>query len=90
MPPKRSAEPLSEDHAALAEATERLMAGMTQKTLADRSGISVKQISELVRGRSNPTYTTLLKLSRGLRVSTGELMSLVDDERGEQPFKAMP
>jgi transcriptional regulator with XRE-family HTH domain len=68
----------------LAQAIELLIAqdaGMTQETVADRSGLNVRQISELVRGQGNPTYTTLLKLSRGLRVSPGQLMSLADELR---------
>jgi transcriptional regulator with XRE-family HTH domain len=84
MPPKRRSEPRSEEHAALAEAIELLIAqdaGMTQETVADRSDLNVRQISELVRGQGNPTYTTLLKLSRGLRVSPGQLMSLADELR---------
>jgi transcriptional regulator with XRE-family HTH domain len=89
MPPKRRSKPRSEDHAALAQAIELLMAqdrGMTQEAVADDSGMSVKQISELVRGQGNPTYTTLLRLSRGLHVSPSELMSLVDElrERGSR------
>jgi transcriptional regulator with XRE-family HTH domain len=89
MPPKRRSEPRSEDHAALAQAIELLMsqdADMTQETVARDSGMSVKQVSEFVRGQGNPTYTTLLRLSRGLRVSPSELMSLVDElrERGSR------
>ena len=89
MPPKRRSEPRSEDHAALAQAIELLMAqdaGMTQETVATDSGMSVKQVSEFVRGQGNPTYTTLLRLSRGLHVSPSELMSLVDElrERGSR------
>lgn len=89
MPPKRRSEPRSEDHAALAQAIELLMdedVGMTQETVAEDSGMSVKQINELVRGQGNPTYTTLLKLSRGLHISPSELMSLVDElrERGSR------
>jgi transcriptional regulator with XRE-family HTH domain len=81
MPPKRMSEPLSGDHAALAQAIELLMIGMTQETVAKDGGISVKQVSEFVRGQGNPTYTTLLRLSRGLHVSLSRLMSLVDELR---------
>ena len=84
MPPKRQSEPLSDDHAALAQAIELLIAqdaGMTQETVAEDSGMNIRQINELVRGQGNPTYTTLLKLSRGLHVSPGRLMSLVDELR---------
>jgi transcriptional regulator with XRE-family HTH domain len=87
MPPRRRSAPLSDDRAALAQAIELLIArhaGMTQATVAEDSGMNIKQINELVRGQGNPTYTTLLRLSRGLHVSPSELMSLVDElrERG--------
>jgi transcriptional regulator with XRE-family HTH domain len=84
MPPRRRSEPLSDDRAALALAIELLIAqhaGMTQATVAEDSGMNIKQINELVRGQGNPTYTTLLRLSRGLHVSPSELMSLVDELR---------
>jgi transcriptional regulator with XRE-family HTH domain len=88
MPPKRRSEPLTEDRAALAQAIELLIAQdgrMTQGTVAHDSGMNVKQINELVRGQGNPTYTTLLRLSRGLHVSPSELMSLVDELRDRGP-----
>jgi transcriptional regulator with XRE-family HTH domain len=43
--------------------------------------MNVKQISDFVRGQGNPTYTTLLRLSRGLHVSPGRLMTLADELR---------
>jgi transcriptional regulator with XRE-family HTH domain len=84
MPPRRRSEPRSDDHAALAQAIELLIAEdvrMTQETVAEDSGMNIKQINELVRGQGNPTYKTLLRLSRGLHVSLSELMSLVDELR---------
>jgi transcriptional regulator with XRE-family HTH domain len=89
MPPRRRSEPLSEDRAALAQAIESLIArdaGMTQETVAEDSGMNARQINELVRGQGNPTYVTILKLSRGLHVRPGELMSLADElrERGSR------
>jgi Helix-turn-helix. len=67
MPPQRKSKPRSADHAALAQAIELLIAEdtrMTQDTVAEDSGLNIKQIGELVRGQGNPTYTTLLKLCR--------------------------
>jgi transcriptional regulator with XRE-family HTH domain len=84
MPPKRKSKPRGPDHAALAQAIELLIAEdahMTQETVAEDSGMNIKQINELVRGQGNPTYTTVLKLSRGLHVSPGRLMSLADELR---------
>ncbi len=48
---------------------------MTHETVATDSGLTVKQVGDLVRGQGNPTYTTILKLCRGLHVSAGELIT---------------
>jgi transcriptional regulator with XRE-family HTH domain len=87
MPPPRRSKPRSPDHAALAGAVERVMgqARMTQEELAERSGLNVKQINALVRGQANPTYENILKICRGLGVSSGGLMSLVDELRERSP-----
>ncbi len=84
VPPRRKSKPRSPDHAALAQAIELLIAEdahMTQDTVADESGMNIKQVNELVRGQGNPTYTTLLKLCKGLHVRPGELMRRVDELR---------
>lgn len=84
MPPQRKSKPRSPDHAALAQAIELLIAEdaqMTQETVADESGLNIKQVGALVRGQGNPTYTTLLKLCRGLHVSPGQLMVRADELR---------
>jgi transcriptional regulator with XRE-family HTH domain len=84
MPRRRKSKPRSADHAALAQAIEILIAEdakMTQDTVADDSGLNIKQINDLIRGQGNPTYTTLLKLCRGLHVSPGRLMVLRDELR---------
>lgn len=89
MPPQRKSHPRSPDHAALAQAIELLIAEdalMTQETVSVESGLNIKQIGELVRGQSNPTYRTLMKLSRGLHVSLGRLMTLADELR-ERPSR---
>lgn len=84
MPRRRKSKPRSPDHAALGQAIELLIAEdakMSQDTVADDSGLNIKQINELVRGQSNPTYMTLMKLCRGLHVSPGQLMTLTDELR---------
>jgi transcriptional regulator with XRE-family HTH domain len=87
MPPQRRSKPRSLDHAALAQAVERLIAeaGLTQEQLAERSGLNVKQINALVRGQANPTYENILKVCRGLTVAPGSLMTLVDELRAQMP-----
>jgi|HubBroStandDraft_6_1064221.scaffolds.fasta_scaffold81200_4 hypothetical protein len=87
MPPQRKSKPRSPDHAALGQAIELFIAEnarMTYETVAMDGGLTVKQVGDLVRGQGNPTYTTVLKLCRGLHVSAGELMARADqllDER---------
>jgi transcriptional regulator with XRE-family HTH domain len=84
MPPQRKSKPRSPDHAALGQAIELYIveeANMTHETVADDSGLSVKQVGTLIRGQSNPTYLTLLKLCRGLHVRPGELMTRTDELR---------
>jgi transcriptional regulator with XRE-family HTH domain len=89
MPRQRKSKPRGPDHAALAQAIELLIAEdarMTQETVAEDSGLNIKQINAFVRGQGNPTYVTILKLSRGLHVRPGELVSLADElrERGSR------
>lgn len=84
MPPQRKSKPRSPDLAALGQAIEVLIAedaNMSQDSVADESGMNIKQIGNLVRGQGNPTYTTLLRLSKGLHVSPGRLMALTDELR---------
>jgi transcriptional regulator with XRE-family HTH domain len=87
MPPQRRSTPRSPDHAALAQAIELLIAEaprMTQETVAEESGLNIKQIGALVRGQGNPTYTTMLRLCQGLHVRPGRLMELTDELRDKR------
>jgi transcriptional regulator with XRE-family HTH domain len=82
MPPQRKSKPRSLYHAALGQAIELLIAErgqMTQEAVAMESGLNIKQVGALVRGQGNPTYTTILKLCRGLHVSPGELLALAEE-----------
>jgi transcriptional regulator with XRE-family HTH domain len=83
MPRKRESKPRSPDHAALGRAIEALMKkkDVTQDEVADASGIDIRRVRDLVHGQANPTYLTLVKLSRGLKVRPGELMALADRYR---------
>lgn len=87
MPAQRKSKPRSPAHAALAQAIELLIAEdarMSQDSVADESGLNIKQVNALVRGQGNPTYTTLLRLCEGLHVSPGELMTRADDLRDKR------
>lgn len=75
MPPRRQAKPRSPDHAALGSAVEELRreAGLTQETLADRIQSDFPSIGNIERGTSNPTFSSLLRIARGLGVELSEL-----------------
>lgn len=82
MPPERKTKPLSADHAALGQAVQTIMADK-RLTLDDVStgGLSIKQVGEITRGQSNPTYLNMLKLAAGLNTTLGQLMTRVDEAR---------
>ena len=52
----------------------RAAQGMTQETLAERSGFSQQYLSGLERGRRNPTVVTVYEIAQALDVSHLELM----------------
>jgi transcriptional regulator with XRE-family HTH domain len=57
----------------------RAEAGLSQDGLSARAGIDSTYISRLERGHRNPTWTTLGRLSRGLRVTRWELVKRADE-----------
>ena len=59
----------------------RLAKGLTQEEFAERSGFSQQYISDLERGRRNPTVVSLYELAQALGVTHLELL---------QPDKADP
>jgi transcriptional regulator with XRE-family HTH domain len=52
----------------------RAAAGLTQEQLAVRSGLSQQYLSDLERGKLNPTVVTLYELAEALGVSHVELV----------------
>lgn len=52
----------------------RKAAGLTQEQLAERSGLSQQYISDLERGKRNPTVVTLYELAEALGASHVELV----------------
>jgi transcriptional regulator with XRE-family HTH domain len=56
----------------------RHKSGMTIQELSNRSGVSVGLLSQIERGRGNPSFSTLFKLSRGLDVPVGYFFSGVE------------
>lgn len=52
----------------------RLQRDLTQEELAERSGFTQQCISDLERGRRNPTIVSLYELAQALGVSHVELV----------------
>ena len=52
----------------------RLARGLTQEQLAELSGFSQQYISDLERGRRNPTVVSLYELAQALGVHYMELL----------------
>jgi transcriptional regulator with XRE-family HTH domain len=76
MPPRRRVKPRSPEHAALGRAVEELRreAGLTQEELADRMHSEFPPVGKLERGASNPTFSSLLRLARGLDIQLSEVI----------------
>jgi transcriptional regulator with XRE-family HTH domain len=52
----------------------RLEKDLTQEQLAERSGLSQQYLSDLERGKRNPTIVTLFELAQALAVSHIDLV----------------
>jgi transcriptional regulator with XRE-family HTH domain len=52
----------------------RRQRGLTQEQLAERSGFSQQYISDLERGKRNPTVVTIYEIARALDVSHTEFV----------------
>ena len=52
----------------------RLASGMTQEQFAERSGFSQQYISDLERGRRNPTIVSLFELAQALEARPVDLI----------------
>lgn len=52
----------------------RLAKGWSQEDYADRAGIHRTYVSDIERGRRNPTITVVEKLAKPLEVRAGELL----------------
>ena len=52
----------------------RLAKGWSQEDYADRVGIHRTYVSDIERGRRNPTITVVEKLAKPLKVPVGELL----------------
>lgn len=80
MPPRRKSIPRSPEHATLGEAIRRSREelALSQEELADAADMHITHLGGLERGVRNPSYATLLKLAKALRIEPGALVSLGD------------
>ena len=54
--------------------------GLTQETVAERTGIGSKYLSSIERGKENPTLSTLIKLSESLDSDLHDLFDRIEVE----------
>lgn len=52
----------------------RKAAKLTLESLAERSGLTPNYVGSVETGRSDPSLSTVVKLSKGLRVPPGEIV----------------
>jgi transcriptional regulator with XRE-family HTH domain len=52
--------------------------GLTQEQFSDLSGFSQQYLSDLERGRRNPTVVTLFELANALKATPVELLAPLD------------
>jgi DNA-binding Xre family transcriptional regulator len=78
--------PRSQEHVALGQALKLVIAEqqLTQRKLADRTGIDVRRVNAIVLGKANPTYLTLLRLCKELGVTPSALTVRADELLDEQ------
>ncbi len=77
-------EPRSAAHGTLGRAVRELRArfGHSQESLAFESGLHRNYIGALERGEINPTFSTLMRLCRGLPIALSELIGLYETRSG--------
>ena len=66
----------------------RTTQNLTQEELAYRAGMDVTYLSDLERGKWNPSLAMLVDLARGLRIHPSELLKGLDvDPEGGAPAR---
>lgn len=65
----------------------RARLGLTQDALAEQVQISPKYLSNIERGRENPTLDTLLRLAKSLKVEPWEIFLLEQEPLGGQALR---
>jgi transcriptional regulator with XRE-family HTH domain len=55
--------------------------GLSQRAFAVAVGVSKTHLGEIERGRTDPQFTTLLRIAHGLGVSSGTLVGAWEERR---------
>lgn len=66
----------------------RARLGLTQDALAEKVQISPKYLSNIERGKENPTLDTLLRLARSLKVEPWEVFLLDHEHFDSQALRS--
>lgn len=54
---------------------QRIAHGWTQEQLAERAGLTPVQLSRIENGANEPKLRTIIRISRALQVSCGDLLN---------------
>jgi transcriptional regulator with XRE-family HTH domain len=68
----------------------RAVSGLTQEQVAELANVSQQYISDLERGKRNPTIETLSAIAKALGVSHLELVRPNELEEGHLAIEAVP
>lgn len=52
----------------------RVQASMTQKEIAEKSGLHVNFIARIERGEENPTYETIERIVKALKIKSSDIL----------------
>lgn len=58
--------------------------GLTQQELANQTGLAVKTVQDIEKGRKNPTYKTLIRLMERLGMSPNSILHSATPSPSEQ------
>lgn len=61
---------------------------LTQDELAEAVGLNPKHLSNMERGKENPTFDTLLRLAKALKVEPWEMLLFEEESANEQILRA--
>jgi len=61
----------------------RVRFGLSQEGLGFHTGLHRNYVGALERGETNPTFSTLLRLARGIDINLSELITLYEQRRSD-------